>query len=110
MENHEDDNDSVLSFVPENIDSLLQWSPRVFVPWELFSGQIAYGSGLLLKADGQDKKGLSGRDQKSANYGSMGAAKSHQHTVFVLCILNSNVDNKSPDEPASLKESMARNN
>ncbi len=28
--------------------------------------------------------------------------------IRVLCILSSNVDNKDPDEAASLKEAMAR--
>ena len=30
--------------------------------------------------------------------------------IRVLCILSSNVDNEGPDEPASLKEAMARHN
>ncbi len=77
LEDNEDDNDSAFSSVPDSIDSPSRQSIRVPVPQELFSGQIAYWSGLLPEAESQDKEGLSGRDQKSANYVSTRAAKSH---------------------------------
>ncbi len=51
LKNHEDDDDSSLSSVPDSIDSPPRRSIWVSVPRELFSGQIAYGSGLLPKAD-----------------------------------------------------------
>ncbi len=108
MEDNEDDNDSALSSVPDSIDSPPRQSTQVPVPRKLFSGQIAYGSSPLPEADSQDKEGLSGRDQKSANYVSTRAAKSYPYMVRVLCMLSSNVDNEGPDEPASLKEAMAR--
>ncbi len=108
LEDHEDDNDSALNSVPDSIGSPPRRSTRVPVPRESFSSQIAYGSGPLPEADSQDNEGLSGHDQKSANYVSTRAAKSHQYMVRVLCILSSNMDNKSLDQPVSLKEAMAR--
>ncbi len=108
MEDHEINNDSTLSSVPDSIDSHPRRSTQVPVPRELFFGQIAYGSGLLSEADSQDKKGPSGRDQKSAHYVSTRAAKSHQYMVRLLCILSSKFDNKGLNESASLKEAMAK--
>ncbi len=108
LEDDEDDNDSALSFLHDSIDSPPWQSTRVPVPRELFSGQIAYESDPLPEADSQDNEGLFGCDQKSANYVSTCAPKSHQHMVHVSCILSSNVDNKGPDELASLKEAMVR--
>ncbi len=105
MEPH---NDSAFSSVLDSIGSIPRQSTQVLVPRKLFSGQIVYRSGPLPEADSQDKEGLSGRDQKSAKYVSIRAAKSHQHMVRILCIFSSNVDNECPDEPASLKEAIAR--
>ncbi len=93
MEDHEDGNDSAFSSVPGSIDSIPRQSTRVPVPLESFLGQIAYGSGPLPEVDSQDKKSLSGRNQKSANDVSTRAAKSHQNMVHVLSILSSNMDN-----------------
>ena len=83
-------------------------SIRVPIPRELFSGQIAYGSDPFPKTDSQDKAGVSGYDPKFSNDVSTRMAKSHQHIVRVLYILSLNMDNKSPDAPASLKEAIVR--
>ncbi len=64
LEDHEDGNDSDLSSVPNSIDFLFRRSTRVLFSRDLFSGQIAYGSGPLTKADSQDKADLSGHDSK----------------------------------------------
>lgn len=50
-----------------------------------------------------------GQSSSSANFVSSSTAKSHEHMVQVLRMLSSNMDNGGANEPASLKETMARN-
>ena len=83
MKGHENVNDSAFTDIPDSIDSSPRRSTQVLALREIFSSQIAYGSGPLLKSDSQDKASLSEHDQKSANYVSMQAAKSHQNMVRV---------------------------
>ena len=67
---------------------------------------LCLGSGPLPKVD--TKAPEVGQSSSSANFVSSCTAKSHEHMVRVLRMLNSNIDNEGADEPASLKETMAR--
>ena len=87
---------------PSTRRSLRNPAPRILYP-----GQIAYGIGSLSKATDTQAKST-GSQKKSANFVSSHTAKFHEHMVWVLRTLNTNVDNEGPDEPATLEEAMSR--
>lgn len=67
---------------------------------------MAYGSEPLPKIS--TKAHEADQSNSSANFISTYTAKSHKHMVYVLCILNSNIDNEGADEPTSLKKAIAQ--
>ncbi len=103
---NESDTESGLTSMPHYIEPPPRRSTRNRTEHVLYPGQIVYGSGSLPKIN---PKALEvGRSSSSANFVSSRTAKSHEDMVRVLGMFSSNVDNEGADEPASLKEAMAR--
>ncbi len=105
-DSNDSDTEPALTSVPDNIESPPRRSKRNRTEQVLYSGQIVYGSRSLPKVNAKAPE--VGQSSSSANFMNSSTAKSHKYRVRVLRMFSFNVDNEGADEPASLKEAMAR--
>ena len=96
------DSKSVLTSVPNYIESPLRQSTRTCTKNILYPRQMVYGSGSLSKISA--KKPERNQSSSSKSFVSLYKAKSYKDIARILQMLSSNIDNEGVDEPTSLKE------